>query len=451
VKQDVNAVSMTSLIAPLALIQFIVAIFYGLYVFTPVNEGSAMNPVAPLWFKAMKDLYFVLILVFFLVLIRASRFAIPSQVALFLVGPIILTLLAIVVSVSKLSPDAEHIGVVKNYGLYYFGAGVMMTALRMVGLDLHGLNIIRACMSLSTVIGLSLYLLPDESHWTWTHQGRMIATIGNPNTFAYLCVLNVAILHGFLCWKGRLTHLQIPELGLSYVGLLASRSIAGIIAALLSMIILYGLMISFGAVKDPQARGGLAFLKWELLAVVGIVGMFSAIMLSPFSSLLPIDLKEKYLAVFDSSQSRSTSISARTSSFVEYANEVSNSLVPAVVGSLQNRKYVKYDSSFVGLARNYGLLVLFAWFVYYLTPVVLCCHSRDHGAVWYRRQGLDLSLSAFVISTLVFHGWVHYATETYPTCFLLGCILGFIVWDAHRPEGAIKTIQLRVPQETVRS
>jgi hypothetical protein len=60
-------------------------------------------------------------------------------------------------------------------------------------------------------------------------------------------------------------------------------------------------------------------------------------------------------------------------------------------------------------------------------------------------------LSAFVISTLVFHGWVHYATETYPTCFLLGCILAFIVWDAHRPEGAIETIQLRVAQETVRS
>jgi len=427
---ETKLVSISSLIAPLAILQFVVAFFYGVYEFTPLNQHNAMDPVVPIWFKALKDVFFALIVILFLILLTNRSFPIPYEIAVFMAIPIVLMVITITFSVSKFSPDADHIGVLKNYGLYYFGAGVMMAALRMVQWHVRALTVLRACMCASILFGLAVYLLPDEDGWRWSHQGRMIATIGNPNTFAYLCVLNLAILHGALCWKGRLTQGQAVEFVLSYLGLVFSRSVAGLGVTVLFITFLY-VLVMYQGTQSEEGRTARLFIKREIIAAVTIACALGAIVMSPISSIVPYDIRDKYLALVLPEQSTSTSVIGRLSPMRELADQISAIPIAAVIGNPKSGEYVKYDSSLFSLAHNYGVPILVAWVLYFLAPVMRFCLGRWRGLARGDEAGsMCMALSAFVLSTVLFHGWVHYATETFPSCFAFGYILAFILWEA---------------------
>jgi len=437
----------SGLVAGLLSAQIFVAIFYGATIFFLSSSGDISNPNIPMEVKASKDLFwaFVVFGLFFLTFC-IYRVRAPRAMFLYTLVPLLLFLLDLWISIYKFEIDSEHLGILKNYAMFYFGGGVLVILADRFDAQYTLFTSFRLFMTISVLIGLGFYLLPGESQVSYVYFGRMIATLANPNMLGYLCALHLMLLHGVVYYYGRLSRLEMLEMCVAVAGLIASVSLAAILVFAVAVVLLAALV----ALRIFPRSGALLKLVGVELAV-GLVTLSVFVwIITAMDALSDLNLlySKAYLHLPSPMDPEvSTSVVARVETFDLVREEVLGSWNGFLFGSSQFGEYIKWDSALVNLLLNYGFFSFALWFSFFSLPVVVTFASRR---LLKRHLSQDVCfvfvLSVFLLSSLTTHFWLQYAPETYPTSFFLGWIMAFIMFHVYSVRATHRDSEKWVPE-----
>ncbi len=387
------------------------------FIFTP-ESVDINNPEVPAWFKIFKDLSF-LIVVFapFLISLMTNKLRLSLSFVLYLLIPLILTLIMICIGSHKFDLDSQFWSLMRNSSLYYVGAGAVVILAYRFDCEMKLFQSYRKLMAFSVFLGLIFYLLPNGLY-RFAMNARMIGTVGNPNFMGYFCFLNLVLIHGFIGYEGRIKKWVPLEMLLAYAGLIASASVAAVASYAVWFLLFLGFMI-FKFI--PFNKRIVSVMLFELFVFLFVVAVGYEIL----SQLDPV-----YLQLFrklTESGAAAESIDIRAADYSMVYEEVSASIQGMLIGSSTKSSYLLMDGAMPNLIYNFGLPFFIVSFLFFILPLFTFMATwkaiKKHS---FRESWLVAALSLFIVTSVGIHFWVQMIPQIFPACFIFAWIINYL-------------------------
>lgn len=399
----------------LLLTPFLIAFFYNAAVLLYASESMG-NPETPLLVKMSKDLGTVLCFAGLMsVFLRDADKSLRWYRLLAILAPVVLGFVMMMIASMTYRMDPTGVGVLKNYIFYYAAAGLTVLVAQMYDMELMLYRCFFKCSAWVVIIGLFCYFAQAVTGLSFTHSGRMISTLGNPNFVGFVMALFIVMTMGQVYFQGRWTRDDKIKLLLGGTGLLLSMSFAAILLVALWVVLMFFMTLR---AKDSRSR----FFRFNLIwFMVGGLGAFFSVAVVGLQSQSM--LFEKIQAIFSSSGADSLGfVGPRLKSMFDAFYAVSSSWQGFFTGH-EDMGYIETDGAFLNLALNFGAVVLAAWIGLFMLAI-------GKGVLLMRRSldSLDFIgfqvrvLTPFLMLSVAIHFWIQYIPEKFPTCLFIGWV-----------------------------
>jgi hypothetical protein len=383
------------------------------------------DPALPIAFRVGKDAAFALLV--FVPLILAVLFRGPAlrlPLVIYWFAPIALAALMLFIGTIKFHPGFVPVGQVRNMAFYYFGAGALTLLAVQHGYAMRLFTLFRLFMAASVLLGLAFYAFADDL-LLYTIHGRMIGTHGNPNFLGYLCFLWIVVIHGRAYAVARRDRLAPWEVVLAVTGLVAAGSIAAVLSYVLWLCAVT-VLVALRALPPSSALRRL--LAWQLIGGIAI----TVVMARALGAVDP-EVFELAIRIQNMIAGGSESTWVRTSALGELFDAF-GSVGNVFIGQSSTSAYVQFDGSAPSILYNLGVPFFLLWCAFFLTPVFFVARRwRTLKRLSTPADGLALMLAPFLVVSVFVEFWIQYVPEMYPTCFIIGWILYFLMWHTtHR-------------------